>query len=53
MTNKTLRDRFKMSENNYTGASKIISDTIEAGLIKDYDQESTSKKFAKYIPFWA
>lgn len=53
MTNKTLRDRFKISANNYTSASKIISDTIEAGLIKDYDQESTSKKFAKYIPFWA
>ncbi len=53
MTNKSLRDRFNISEKNYPVASKIISDTIEAGLIKDYDQSSRSKKFARYIPFWA
>jgi hypothetical protein len=33
-------------------ASKIISDTVKADLIKDYDAENKSKKFAKYVPFW-
>jgi len=53
MTNSSLRERFKITEENYPVASKIISDTIEAGLVKDFDQLSKSKKYAKYIPFWA
>lgn len=53
MTNQTLRERFKIEEKNYPMASKIISDTIEAGLIKVYNLEQKSKRHAKYIPFWA
>lgn len=53
MTNQSLRDRFKIEERNYPMASKIIFDTIEAKLIKSYDEKSKSKKYAKYIPFWA
>jgi hypothetical protein len=34
-------------------ASKIISETIESGLIKSSDPENSSKKFASYVPFWA
>ena len=52
MTNQSLRERFNIEEHNYTMASKIISDTIKAGLIKDYDAENKSKKYAKYVPFW-
>jgi ATP-dependent DNA helicase RecG len=53
MTNATLRDRFKIEPQNYSIASRIIADTIEATLIKDYDPDSKSKRHAKYIPFWA
>ncbi len=53
MTNKSIRDRFNITENNYPIASKIISDTIDAGLVKDYDPSDKSRKYAKYIPFWA
>ncbi len=53
MTNQTLRERFNIVNNNYPMASRIIADVISAGLIKDYDTESKSKKFAKYIPFWS
>jgi predicted HTH transcriptional regulator len=53
MTNRSLRERFNITEENYPLASKIIADTIEAGLVKDFDQLSKSKKYAKYIPFWA
>lgn len=53
MTNQTLRERFKIEEKNYPMASKIISDTIEADLIKVYNLEQKSKRHAKYIPFWA
>jgi len=34
-------------------ASRIITDTIEAGLIKSADSNNSSKKFATYIPIWA
>ena len=53
MTNQTLRERFGIEEKNYSMASRIISETIKSGLIKDYDPERSSKKHAKYIPFWA
>jgi predicted HTH transcriptional regulator len=52
MTNQSLRERFGIEEHNYTMASKIISDTLKANLIKDYDFDSKSKKYAKYVPFW-
>ena len=53
MNNATLRKRFGISEKNYAIASRIIGETIDAGLIKPYDPESTSRKYARYIPFWA
>jgi hypothetical protein len=34
-------------------ASRIIADTIDAGLIKRRDPKSKSKKMAKYLPYWA
>jgi len=53
MDNKSLRERFEISERNYPMISRLIGDTIEAKLIKSHDIQQTSKKFAKYIPFWA
>jgi ATP-dependent DNA helicase RecG len=53
MTNSTLRERFKIPEPDYPVASRIIRDTIDAGLIKSEDPESKSKKHARYVPFWA
>jgi predicted HTH transcriptional regulator len=53
MTNTSLRERFKIAENNYSMASRIIADTIDLGLIKDYDPDNTSKRYKKYVPIWA
>jgi len=53
MTNSSLRVRFNIEEKNYSIASRIISETINSGLIKDADPDSASRKHAKYIPFWA
>jgi len=52
MTNTTLRKRFGIEEQNYSIASRIIADTISAGLIKPHDPASTSRKLAKYLPYW-
>lgn len=53
MTNQTLRDRFKIDEKNSAMASRIIRDTIADGFIKEDDPSSASRRFARYIPFWA
>jgi ATP-dependent DNA helicase RecG len=45
--------RFSIKEENYSMASRIIKDTLDVGLVKPYDPENTSKKHAKYVPFWA
>lgn len=52
MTNETLRGRLNIAASNYSIASRIISDTIAAGLIK-LEDSSKSRKYAQYIPIWA
>jgi predicted HTH transcriptional regulator len=53
MTNETLRQRFHLPENKRAIASQIISATMEAGLIKADERVGSSRKFARYLPFWA
>ncbi|QHI37567.1 hypothetical protein IMCC3317_29470 [Kordia antarctica] len=53
MTNHSLRERFGIEEKNYSMASRIISEAIKSGQIKDYDPENKSKKHSKYVPYWA
>jgi len=53
MSNQSLRTRFNISEKNYPMASRIITDTLEVGLIKSADSNNSSKKYATYIPIWA
>ena len=48
-----LRERFNIEEHNAAIASRIIKDTLITELIKEDDPESKSRKYAKYIPFWA
>lgn len=52
MTNTSLRDRFGIEQKNSAMASRIIRDTVDSGLIRLYDPQ-TSRKYSKYIPFWA
>lgn len=53
MTNQSLRERFKIKDQNYSIASRIIRDALEDKVIKEDDPESKSRKYASYIPFWA
>jgi ATP-dependent DNA helicase RecG len=53
MTNTSLRERFGIAAENYSIASRIIAETIDAGMIKRRDPESKSNKHAKYLPYWA
>lgn len=53
LTNASLRERFGISDANAAIASRIIGETVDAGLIKPHDPENRSRKHARYIPFWA
>lgn len=53
MTNKSLRERFRLSDARTETASRIIADAMEEGRIKSDDPENRSKRYARYIPFWA
>ena len=47
MSNQSLRERFDVDKKNYPIISRIIRESIEAGVIKEYE------KSRMYIPFWS
>lgn len=53
MTNTTLRERFRIDKNNSSTVSRLIAVAIDKNIIKDFDPEGNTKKFKKYIPYWA
>lgn len=52
INNQSVRDRFGLNKNQSSVASRIIADAIDEKLIKPSDEESASKKFATYVPFY-
>jgi hypothetical protein len=52
VANAVLRDRFGVEEKNKAVVSRIIKDTMDAGLLKLSD-ENAAPKMRRYIPYWA
>jgi ATP-dependent DNA helicase RecG len=56
VTNLSLRERFGLPENKAAVTSQIIAAgaaTIEAAFIKSDEAVSGSRKYARYLRFWA
>jgi ATP-dependent DNA helicase RecG len=55
MSNQTLRERFRLSESKAKAVivSQIIGATKAEGWIKTDESESSSTRYARYLPFWA
>lgn len=53
MTNQSLRARFHLSEAKSAIVSQIIAQAIEAKIIKLDEKVGASRKYARYLPFWA
>lgn len=53
MSNQSLRERFKLPESKAATVSLVIGATKEASLIKPDETDSTSTRYARYLPFWA
>ena len=52
VSNAVLRERFGVEEKNKAIISRIIKDTVDAGMIKLAD-ENAAPKMRRYIPYWA
>ncbi len=50
--NQSVRERFNLKKTQSSVASRIISDTLEAGLIKVANTDIVSKKFMTYVPYY-
>jgi hypothetical protein len=53
MTNQTLRKRFHLPEHKSATVSQVIAAALEAGRIKLDEEAGTSRKLARYLPYWA
>ena len=53
MTNQSLRERFGLPESKSAIVSQVIAASMEAGLIKPDEKVGASRRFARYLPFWA
>ena len=53
INNQSIRERFGLNKNQSAVASRILTDAVGEKLIKSTDEESVSKKFSTYVPFYA
>jgi predicted HTH transcriptional regulator len=53
MTNQSLRDRFHLPEAKSASVSQVIAAAIENGVVKADEKVGGSRKYARYLPFWA
>lgn len=52
MSNQSLRERFGVTESKSATISLILGATKDAGLIKLDESDTTSTRYARYLPFW-
>lgn len=50
--NQSVRERFNLDKTKSSVASRIIADTVDAGLIKISNSDIQSKKYATYVPYY-
>lgn len=53
MSNQSLRERFGLSEVKTATVSLVMGAAKEAGLIRADESETSSTRYARYLPFWA
>ena len=52
LNNASLRKRLELADKQSSVASRIIADTLAAGLIKVANEDVHSRKYATYIPYY-
>ncbi|MDO4526363.1 MAG: putative DNA binding domain-containing protein [Bacteroidales bacterium] len=51
-SNQSLRERFGIDAKNYPMISRLLKDSLDAGLIKEANSEEKSPRNRKYVPYW-
>ena len=51
MSNASVRERFGLDDKQSAKATRIINETLEAGVIKPVDPDA-GRKFMRYVPIW-
>lgn len=51
--NASLRKRFGMHDKQAAQISLLIKEAISAGKVKAKEEENVSRKFSRYVPYWA
>ena len=52
MSNMTLRERFGLSQKQYSQVSVVIRDAIDAGRVRALNADQPNR-VAQYVPYWA
>ena len=52
INNTSLRERFGLEQKSTPAISRLIRDSVAAGLIRQYDPD-TAPRHMKYVPYWA
>lgn len=52
LTNRSVRERFGIEQQNMAAASRLIKESVEAGVIIPYET-GAAPRLMKYIPWWA
>nr|CRH07367.1 Protein of unknown function [Candidatus Magnetococcus massalia] len=53
MSNQSLRERFGLPSSKGATVSLVIAATKEADLIKPDEADTSSTRYARYLPYWA
>ena len=53
MNNQSLRERFKLPDDKVELVSGVIYDAVRQVRIKPENPDKTSRRYAKYVPYWA
>lgn len=51
-TNSSIRARFALPDSSAATASRLLKETVDAGLISPYDP-AAGKRAMSYVPYWA
>ena len=52
MTNKSVRERFGISERNASAASRLLNEAVAAGVVVIEDPD-VGDRARTYLPYWA
>jgi ATP-dependent DNA helicase RecG len=53
MTNQSLRERFRLGQGQHGTVGHVIAATCAAGRIKPDEATAHSRRYARYLLFWA